>query len=213
MSEEYYSNSNCLKNNLEKKEETKEPEKRTEKLVNSQVVKRKKSFWEKIKDSFTGNGEKSIGDYILNDLFIPAAKDFICDTANDSINAIFRGGKRAPRDSYYDDRRRIRTSYDSIYSRSRYDDRRPERETSRLEYSFSNYVIRSREEAKEVLFKMEDTIRRYNCCTVGDFYDMIGVTPEFTDYKYGWITLRDATIIKVRDGYSIDLPKAMPIEK
>ena len=43
--------------------------------------------------------------------------------------------------------------------------------------------------------------------TVGEFYGLGGITPEYTDGKGGWKNLRGANVQSVRDGYRINLPR------
>ena len=61
---------------------------------------------------------------------------------------------------------------------------------------------------------MDDMIDRYGWATVLDLYESadLGGSAPYTANKYGWTSLRSADIIKVRDGYVIKLPKAMPLD-
>ena len=40
---------------------------------------------------------------------------------------------------------------------------------------------------------------------------LVGVSGNYTDNKYGWTDIRNASVIRVRDGYMIKLPKALPL--
>ena len=51
----------------------------------------------------------------------------------------------------------------------------------------------------------------YQVVSVADFYDLVGVSGNYTDNKYGWTDIRNASVIRVRDGYMIKLPKALPL--
>ena len=42
--------------------------------------------------------------------------------------------------------------------------------------------------------------------------DLVGVTGNYTDNKYGWTNIRNAEVVRVRDGYRIKLPRALPID-
>ena len=45
-----------------------------------------------------------------------------------------------------------------------------------------------------------------------DLYDLVGITGEHTDNKYGWTNIRNAEIERLRDGgYRIKMPRALPI--
>ena len=52
----------------------------------------------------------------------------------------------------------------------------------------------------------------YNIVRVADLYDLVGVTGNFTDNNYGWTNIRNAKIVRVHDGYKIDMPRALPIK-
>ena len=73
-------------------------------------------------------------------------------------------------------------------------------------------MIDSRGEAEEVLARMDELISTYGIVTVADFYDMCGITCDYTANKYGWTNIRNAQVVRVRDGYMIKMPKSMPID-
>ena len=80
-------------------------------------------------------------------------------------------------------------------------------------YSFDKIRIDNRGEAEEVLSQMDAIIEKYGMARVTDFYDLVGVTGNYTDNKYGWSNLSTARIVRTSDGgYVIELPRAMPIE-
>ena len=60
--------------------------------------------------------------------------------------------------------------------------------------------------------RMDELISSYRVVSVADFYDLAGITPEYTDNKYGWTDIRSANIVRVRDGYMIKLPRAVPLD-
>ena len=83
-------------------------------------------------------------------------------------------------------------------------------QTSR--YSYDTITLDTRGEAEEVLARMDEIIDTYKMVRVADFYDLVGVTGNYTDNKYGWTNIRNAEVIRVRDGYRIKLPRALPID-
>ena len=58
---------------------------------------------------------------------------------------------------------------------------------------------------------MDELIDTYSMVSVADLYDLIGVTGNYTDNKYGWTNIRNAEVVRVREGYLLKLPKALPI--
>ena len=69
----------------------------------------------------------------------------------------------------------------------------------------------SRGEAEEVLNQMNEIIGTYGVVSVADLCEIVGVTGEFTDNKYGWSDIRDAYGERSKDGYMLKLPRALPI--
>lgn len=196
---DYKPNSNRLR------EEQKVQEKRVEKpVVKGTAVVKKKSALSKFADEFISEDAKNVKSYVLGEVLIPSIKKAICDIVIDSINMILYGGTRG-------DRRRStadRVSYSS-FSRS---ESRPLRE-ARSAYSFDDIRLETRGEAQEVLDRMDELMEAYGLVRVADFYDLVGVTGNYTDNKYGWTNIRSAEIVRLRDGgYVIKLPRAMQID-
>ena len=65
--------------------------------------------------------------------------------------------------------------------------------------------------ANEVLHSMMDIIDKYGYVTVADMYDMSDLPCSYIDNNYGWLDLSSASILSVRDGYILRLPKPLPI--
>ena len=152
---------------------------------------------------------QNIKSYVVMDVLIPAAKKAISDIVTNGIDMIlYPGGNGRPKRSnanhvsyrsYYDNRDRDR----------RYD---PETRSRRSSYSCDDIIIDTRAEAEEVLERMDELLDTYNVVSVADLYDLVGISCSYTDNKYGWTNLRNAEVIRVRDGYFLRLPKAGPID-
>ena len=56
-------------------------------------------------------------------------------------------------------------------------------------------------------------MEEYGTVRVADLYDLVGVTGQYTDNNYGWTNIRNAEIVRVRDGYKIKMPRALPLNK
>ena len=59
---------------------------------------------------------------------------------------------------------------------------------------------------------MDELVDTYGVVRVADLYDLVGKTGDYTDNKYGWTNIRNAEIVRVREGYWIKMPRAMPID-
>lgn len=87
----------------------------------------------------------------------------------------------------------------------------PEHDTAKAAIKSDDVIYKSLGDANAVLHEMMDIIDRYGYVTIADMLDLSEKPCSYTDNRYGWVDLRDASIISTRDGYIIDLPKALPI--
>lgn len=183
------------------------------KVVKGSVRKKQETLGTKVKRNFFSMEADSIGDYIVNDILIPAVKSTVTDMVQSGIEILLYGEKKGYRRR---DDTRGRVNYTSYSSR----DRERERERDRDRYrdrrrstrmSYEDILLDTRAEAEEVLSCLVDLTEDYGQATIGDFYDLIGVTGDFTDTKYGWRDLSTARVVRERDGFSIDFPRAKAI--
>lgn len=191
-----------------RQEGNKVEKKKVEKVVTGKVKVKKKSEMSKMADIFISEDVSNVKSYIFMDVLVPAIKKAISDIVTDGIDMILYGstGRSARRGgadkiSYrnYSDRDRDR------YSR---DDNR-----TRTGYSRSEITLESRGEAEDVLARMDELMSEYGIVSVADMYDLMGVQHNYTDNNYGWTNIRNAEVVRVRDGYIIKMPKALPIDK
>lgn len=202
---DYKSNSNKSKTEAVRQAE----EKRVEKVVTGKVVTKKKSGFSKFAGEFISEDAKNIKSYVIGDVLIPAFKKAISDIITDGIDIILYGGNGRSRSG--------RSNADRVSYRSYYDDRRPSDRltTSRYSsnsYSYDDIILDSRGEAEEVLARMDELMDTYGLVRVADLKDLVGITGNYTDNKYGWTNIRNAEIVHVRDGWMIKMPRAVAID-
>ena len=58
---------------------------------------------------------------------------------------------------------------------------------------------------------MDELIETYGMVSVADLYDLVGITCNYTDNKYGWTSVRNAEPVRTRDGYVLKLSRPIPI--
>lgn len=196
--EDYKANSHKSKAEAEKKEK----EKITPVVKGN---KKKQSVTRKLADNFVSDDVHNVKSYVIMDVLIPAAKKAISDIVTNGIDMILYGesGRTKKRSSS------DYISYNRYSSRDR--DRDYDRGRTRSGYSYDDIVLDTRSEAMDVLARMDEIIDTYGQVSVADMYDLVDVSSNYTDNKYGWTNLRDAEPVRVRDGYIIKLPKAKPI--
>lgn len=191
------------KSNSHRSKEIEREEKKVERVVKGQVKSKKKN---KFADTFISEDAASVKEYIIFDVLIPAAKNAISDMVTTGIQMMLYGevrgtskskGSKVSYSKYYDDRR------DRDYDR---------RSRTRSGYDYDEIILESRAEAEEVLNSMDDLLERYGLVSVADLYDLVGVTGNYTDNKYGWTNLRHASVQRLRDGYLLKLPRAIPLD-
>ena len=202
--EEYVSNSHKSRKN---QSETK-TDKKVEKIVQGKVKTKKKSEVRKFADVFISEDAANVKSYILMDVLIPAFKKAVSDIVTNGIDMILYGESgRNKRNSTSS-----KVSYRSYYERE--NDRRRDYSSSRIRngYNYDDIVLESRGEAEDVLDNIEDIISRYGMASVADLYELVGITGNHTDFKYGWTDIRNASIVHIRDGYLIKMPKALPLD-
>lgn len=195
-------------NSNRSKEEAKAAEThKVEKVVTGPVTTRKKSSFDKLKSEFISDDAKNIKSYVFGEVLIPAIKKAISDIVTDGIDILLYGESRKGSRRSTADRVSYRSYYDTSYSRP--SDRlvAPNRG-----YSYDDVILHTRGEAEDVLARMDELMDTYGLVRVADFYDLVGVSGNYTDNKYGWTNIRNAEIVRVRDGYMIKMPRAVPID-
>lgn len=197
---------------------TENSKKQIDKVVEGQVVRRKKPLGRRMKETFLGGDTKSVGEFVFQDVILPAVRDMVADAGQLGLERMVYGearsvGRRSgirPMDP-----RRQHTSYDAVSrnARPRFDDR--ERQLSRrarANHDFGEVVIPTRPEAVAVLDGMFALLEEYDVVAVSDLYELIGASSNFTDRKWGWTDLRGSDIRRVREGYLLELPRPEVID-
>lgn len=191
-------------------------ERKVQKVVTGKVKRQKRGFTKKVAEVLLEDDTKSVGSYILYDVLIPAAKDLISDMISGAVDmALFgerRRGSRTIRD-----RDKSYVNYNSVSYKGRQGgspsrDSRDISRSARARHDFDEIVIQTRGEAEDVLSHLVDLTIDYGQATVSDLYDLVDITGNYTDEKYGWTDLRNASISRVRGGYLINLPRAQLLD-
>lgn len=199
----YKPNSNKYKNELNQQQTN---EVKPKKVVSGPVTVKKKSEVQKFADVFISEDANKVKSYIMDDILIPTIKKTIYDIFTESLNMIFFGGSG---------RGKSNTTAGKVSYRQNYSNSRDEYRTAtvRRTYDYDNIVVKSRGEAEAVIDQMGEIIDAYGFVRVSDFYEIVGVDGDHTANKYGWMDIRSAEAIRLRNGdYLIKLPRAVPID-
>jgi len=214
------SNSHVAKSGKSQKEEpVKQEDKKIEKVVTGIVSRRKKPLGRRFLETFIGGDSKTVFQYVLAEVIIPAAKDLAADTVSQGIERLIYGeirstgrrtGRRPGGANGY-------VNYNRFSSGPpwKQDPRTEHREVStraRASHVFDEIILATRVEAEEVVDRLFELSEKYGQATVGDLYELVGVTGTYMDDRWGWSDLRGTGVTRVRNGYLLDLPKPEPLD-
>lgn len=203
--ENYPDNSHSGKE--QRQEAPAQAEKKLEKVVSNGVKTRKKSDVRKIAGIFVPEDAESVKSYIVMDVVIPGIKNAIADVVSIMLfgdpGRLGRGGGRGG----------SKISYQKYYRDDRDDRRDYGRPRAAAGFDYDDILFETRGDADMVLDGIESAIANYGVASVADLYDLAGMTcRSYTANKYGWTDIRNAKVIRVRDGYIIQLPRTIQID-
>lgn len=183
--------------------------KRVEKVVHGKV-KTKKNNARKLTDVFITEDAANVKNYILFDVIVPSIKKALYDLVVGALDMTLFGGKGGNNSKHSISDKVSYKDYNSISSR---DSRSysSTKTTTTSGYSYDDIVLETRGEAESVLSRMDEIIEEYDSVRVADLYDLVGITGDYTDNKYGWTNIRNARVVRTRDGYKIEMPRAFPL--
>ena len=200
----------CPSNSYKSREENalaSQKKKQITKVTKGAVKTKKKNEMPKLGDMFMSEDASKVKSYILMDVLVPTIKKAISDIVKNGVDMILYGEVGQSKKRTYASTVSYRDYYDNgSRSVSRFDD--SSRSRVRAGYSFDDVILETRGEAEEVLSSMDELIELYGYVSVADMYDLVGISCEYTDNKYGWKNIRTAEPVRVRDGYMLKLPRA-----
>ena len=203
----------CPSNSYKTREESalaSQKKKQITKVTKGTVRTKKKNEMSKLGSVFISEDASKVKSYILMDVLVPTIKKAISDIVKNGVDMILYGEVGQNKKRTYASTVSYRDYYDNgSRSVSRFDD--PPIARTRAGYSFDDVILETRGEAEEVLSSMDELIETYGSVSVADMYDLVGISCEYTDNKYGWKNIRTAEPVRVRDGYMLKLPRALPL--
>ena len=182
-------------------------EKKVEKVVSGKTSTKKKSGMRKLSDTFLSEDVSNVKSYIFSEVLLPAAKKLVSDIVTNGIDMLLYGkiknkkgnSSKVSYSRYYDDRRDRSRDYRSPVVRNNFD--------------YDEIIFETRGDAEAVLDAMYDILNQYKVVSVAELYDLASITTHnYTCNNYGWIDLRGSSVVHVRDGYILKLPRALAID-
>lgn len=139
---------------------------------------------------------------------VPAVKKAISDIVTTGIDMILYGEAGRSKKNGTASKVSYRNYYDQGADRVRAGSAGNRRNTP----DYDDILFDTRGDAEAVLDAMNDIISQYGTVSVSDFYDLARVPNDnFTMNRYGWTNIGGATAVRVRDGYILKLPRAIPL--
>lgn len=203
---------------------------RVQSVITNPVVIQKPGLGKRLVSHFKGNlhdeDGRSVFIKVLHENIIPSGRDVIADAARDLLDLAIYGESRGPRRSGNGN-----VAYNlianSLASKVNYSspsvkpgfmtdprERQPQQKTATLTRGRINYediLLATRVEADEIIKRMIDLIAKYGQVTIADLFDLVGVTGEYTDEKFGWVELHGARPSRTNQGYALNLPRPVQL--
>lgn len=203
--------------NQKKKETLEEPPKDEKKHQPAAVTAKMKkaSMASKI---FSSDDAQTLKQYAVHDVLLPTIRKAIYDIITNGISMLLYPGGTQDRNRYsgggyggygYNAYPHYNYSAASRPSTPRPDPRYQDQQMVSRNYELLRYE--NRKDAEEVLDRMTDLIDLYGVVSVGDLFDISGVTGQYTDNKFGWTDLKMAYPVLLGDGYALKLPRPYPV--
>lgn len=185
------------------------PEKKVEKVIEGDVVQRKRPLGRRFKDTFLGGEFKAAAQYIGMEVLLPAFRNMLVDGVTKGVERVVYGESTGRRPSTGYGQPRIQ--YHSPVNRSGPrranipDQPGPAR---RRAADIDDIVLSSRQDAEKVIDTLTDIINQFDVASVADLKEILGLTAAYTDNSWGWFSMHYADIRQVRDGFLLLLPPA-----
>ena len=188
-----------IPNNSYKKkfEDQKKEEKEQEEKESPTAIVKHKTIGRRFLDTFIAEDSRSVGDYLLKDIIIPALESLFLDTLHQGIDAIFnRSGRPRTTGSKA-------STYHASYERRGGGTRAS---SSSRTHFVEDVIFDTRQDAALVKQKMLDLLEQEQAVSILEYYEIVEevtgltISGHYTDAKYGWMDLSGATVTFARGG-------------
>jgi hypothetical protein len=177
-------------------------------VISGTAVERKEPLRKKFLTAYAGDSAQSVGQYLLLEVVVPGTKNIIADLVTQGINRILYGSASRPGGNIGSVvGSRVTSGYGKFFNGGGQSQQVPLSQQARATHSFNEIIFQTRSDAEMVIDSLRDLIENYGNAKVVDLYTAANISSEFTDQKYGWTNLTRASVIQIREGYLLDLPK------
>lgn len=188
-------------------------EKRVKEAVVEGVIvhKPKKSLGRKFSELFfSGETPKSVAANVATGVLIPAVRDMLFTAGRDALQRVlYPGGNSNAGSAWRPGGGAPVVAYNRYAQPStpQPDQRATMSHQGRTTGNYEELLFPSRMHAEQVVDEMLLLLQKFQTVTVGDFFDLAGVTTEFPDRSHGWRTLQGVVPIPRDGGFILNLPR------
>lgn len=200
--EEYPGNSDKSKIQIESEKQ----HEKQKSVVKGQVITKKKSMIARFAQNLIGDSVSSIGQRILDEVVIPGVRDTIIN----ATYTIFGGSPNQNRPYVSSPAGKI--NYSNITNPTKASIGVTPVVPQKRTYEYDSLIFPTRGDAEAVLTGLAQIIYEYDMAKVSDLFELADVSFDHTALKYGWTDVSTARVVRVPGGWTINLPKAMPID-
>jgi hypothetical protein len=198
----------------------KEEPKKLDKIIEGKVIQRKKPLGRKFTEIFIGGDARETRSHVLYEVMVPGIKDIVFDIIKTSTEQMLFGQGRAPSTrgrvvqslGHVAYNRMGQSSSNRYTSRMQQEEPRSISRRARATHDFDEIILEERSDCMDVIEELSNLIDQYQSAKVSDLYELVGITGEFTDEKWGWTTMRDAGCTRVKGGFLLNLPRPEPLD-
>lgn len=217
--DEYPSNSTKRPSDVPKKAPDKP---RLEPVVTGELSRRKKPMGKRFADNFlSGETPRAAGSHVFSEVIVPAIQAMMVGAGEELLQRVIVGEGRRGVGRTVGNAALGHFNYQSRFQRNAPKDPRGGLSAptpaalsrkARATFDFEQIVIPSRVEAEAVISDLFEQLANFEVATVSDLYELLGISAEFTEEKFGWTDLRGSRAVRIPSGgYVLDLPRPIPL--
>lgn len=208
MATDYAGNSNKGKQKVLQPDEVQDRQKLNP--VSTSATIKKRTLGERFKDVFLNVDAKGTAGFVFRGVLVPAARDMVFDAGKEALFRVLypdaaATGRTAPGNKGSGPG--PKTNYQNP-SAGRGAGSMPlsQRRSEVREQTLPQYVYGNQAEPERILDTMKELIDRREYVTVADYRELSGYDSNYVDVSWGWVNLMGSQIIKMREGWTIDMP-------
>lgn len=176
-----------------------------EKIISGNAKKKKRYF----SGMFSADNIDNVGEYVVEDVFIPNIKKLIYDAICNSVRMLLYGsaGGSSEKGTSSISRPAYRKAFDDARNN------KPLEGYSR-KTPYEDVVTDDRGDAEDILQTMDEIADTYGVARIADLYEIAGFDTKPTDNNYGWTreSVKRAKVVRINDGYLLKFPRPIPLD-